>query len=97
MPYINPGIRKRFDTVLLPLSRRIISEGELNYIITRLVDGFLRSRAVEPRYQDYNTVIGVLECAKLELYRRLVAPYEDQKMLENGDVFGYNKETESHD
>jgi hypothetical protein len=31
----------------------------------------------------------VLECAKLELYRRIVAAYEDEKIAdpENGDVY----------
>ena len=28
-----------------------------------------------------------LECAKLELYRRLAAPYEDEKRKETGDVY----------
>ena len=33
-------------------------------------------------------VLGVLECVKLELYRRVAAPYEDKKCQENGDVYG---------
>jgi hypothetical protein len=32
-------------------------------------------------------MIGVLECAKLELYRRVAAPYEDAKCEDNGDVY----------
>jgi hypothetical protein len=28
----------------------------------------------------------VLECAKLELYRMIAAPYEDKKRLANGPV-----------
>ena len=32
------------------------------------------------RYQNVNAIIGALECAKLELYRRLIAPYEDTKV-----------------
>jgi len=34
-----------------------------------------------------NEVIGVLECAKLELYRRVAAPYEERKRIENGEVY----------
>ena len=30
--------------------------------------------------------MGVLECCKLEFYRRVAAPYEDIKIEENGDV-----------
>jgi hypothetical protein len=28
-----------------------------------------------------------MDCAKLELYRRVAAPYEDEKMAEAGDVY----------
>ncbi len=35
----------------------------------------------------FNAVVGALECAKLELYRRMVAPYENGKIAENGDVY----------
>ena len=30
---------------------------------------------------------GAVECAKLEFYRRVVAPHEDEKMKDNGDVY----------
>ena len=33
-----------------------------------------------------NAMFGVLECVKLEFYRRLATPYEDVKCDENGDV-----------
>ena len=58
--------------------------GELNYAITQLVLGYLPP---SPRYADYNSVVGVLESAKLECYRRAVAPYENQKAFDNGDVY----------
>jgi len=41
----------------------------------------------KPSYSDYNALVGVLECAKLEFYRRAVAAYEDKKIKENGDVY----------
>ena len=37
--------------------------------------------------KNLNAIIGALECAKLELYRRVAAPYEDDKIIENGDVY----------
>lgn len=62
-----------------------VTPGELNYAITKLiVDYFDRTK---PDYAGINEVIGVLECAKLELYRRVAAPYEDTKCAENGDVY----------
>ena len=61
--------------------------GTLNYIITRLCDYWCRDWQGESNYAKYNTVIGVLECVKQELYRRQIAPYEDEKCEENGDVY----------
>ena len=60
--------------------------GTLNYIITRLCDYWCRDSG-EANYEKYNMVIGVLECVKQEFYRRQVAPYEDEKCEENGDVY----------
>ena len=45
------------------------------------------------RYAHLNEAIGALESAKLELYRRLAAPYEDEKIRESGDVYGAGERT----
>ena len=34
-----------------------------------------------------NEMMGALECCKLELYRRLVGPYEDEVLEANGDAY----------
>ena len=85
MPYIKPKFR---DTA----RRNPMGAGELNYNITKTVDEYLANNHQPVGYAAYNEVIGVLECVKLELYRRCVAPYEDVKCAENGDVYGHNKE-----
>jgi broad-specificity NMP kinase len=59
--------------------------GELNYLLTMTVSDYLFAK--KHSYQTFNDVIGVLECMKQELYRRLIGPYEDTKIKENGDVF----------
>lgn len=59
--------------------------GELNYKITRLCLEYFKCRG--GRYQQINDVVGVLECAKMEFYRRAAAPYEDSKIIIHGDVF----------
>ena len=38
-------------------------------------------------YENLNGIIGVLESAKMELYRRVVSIYEDKKCKENSDVY----------
>lgn len=81
MPYITQAQRELFsDPATKPTK-----PGELNYLITKLVDSFLVMSGVS--YTSLNAAIGVLECAKLELYRRIAADYEDQKMSDNGDVY----------
>jgi len=86
MPYIDRDSREDIDEQIEGALDAAYSAGPgaLNYIITRFVRMFL---AHHPSYRDFNDAIGVLECAKLELYRRMVAPYEDRKCAENGDVY----------
>jgi hypothetical protein len=81
MPYISADARARLDR-----GGRPETPGELNYAITRLVDDYLIQRG-GIKYAHLNEVIGAIECAKLELYRRVAAPYEDQKLSESGDVY----------
>lgn len=78
MPYIKDEARARV------LESGPKDVGELNFAITKAVLDFLPK---SPRYSDYNAVVGVLESAKLEFYRRAVAIYENQKAYENGDVY----------
>jgi hypothetical protein len=63
------------------------TSGELNFAITALINDYLWHRGPGLRYAALNDAIGALECAKLELYRRVVAPYENTKIAENGDVY----------
>jgi hypothetical protein len=59
--------------------------GEMNYLFTRIINEYLSSNGKS--YQNINDCIGALEGAKLELYRRIAAPYEDEKIKENSDVY----------
>jgi hypothetical protein len=83
MPYILPKHRKELQR------RKPASAGELNYHITVAVKDYLESKNIS--YSTLNEVVGVLECVKQELYRRVVSPYEDLKRNTNGDV--YNQDT----
>lgn len=88
MPYIRPELREDIDKSLLGLIKLLDwtekdnIDGVMNYVITKLI----RSQYNRGSYEEYNAAIGVLECAKLEFYRRAIAPYEDIKIKENGDV-----------
>lgn len=88
MPYIPKSDRKQYVSLIEELAALVPQDrakraGHLNFIITKLLHTACGN---EMRYSDHNEAIGVLECAKLELYRRRTAPYEDQKIKEEGDV-----------
>ena len=91
MPYIKRNSRIAYDELIeeiVSILRTIDDselDGRLNYIISRLL--FKAYFADGVRYVKINRAVGVLECAKLELYRRIAAPYEDKKRRENGDVY----------
>ena len=91
MPYVDQENRNVFERAIEMVAATLAvrrSAGNLNYVITRCVLAHLQHGKTEkPHYKDYNEVIGVLESAKLEVYRRMVAPYEDTKVVENGDVY----------
>ena len=89
MPYIHPIDRVRLDPWLSEQPGGLAA-GQLNYVLTKVIQRYLKDIGIlqgSVGYSALNEVVGVLECAKLELYRRRIAPYEDKKKEENGDVY----------
>lgn len=85
MPYIKQENRDRLKPLTDAFEQTdILSAGELNYLVTMLTHRFLNQKPES--YQSYNDCVGALEGAKLELYRRHIASYENDKIKENGDV-----------
>jgi hypothetical protein len=84
MPYIQKTRRSTLisdsDMFLPPQT-----PGELNYMFTLFAKGYLIENGLN--YQAINDVLGALEGAKLEFYRRVAVPYENEKIHENGDVY----------
>lgn len=88
MPYIPEYKRSVDDENINKLSDSISDEGELCYCIYAILVRYCK------KYKDVGLLkfnilaqcISAIECAKLEFYRRIVAPYEDKKIKENGDV-----------
>lgn len=89
MPYIKQERRRVFDPYIDELVDKAIVTGELNYIITKLLYGYVCKYANREGigYSAYNAIIGVLECAKLELYRLAISKLEDLKIKENGGIY----------
>jgi hypothetical protein len=92
MPYIKQEDRDKFNgetehcmySFIEKVGRKIDTAGEFNFVVTTLAKEYLEKHG--ENYQHYNDLLGALEGIKLELYRRQVAPYEDKKIEENGDV-----------
>ena len=87
MPYVDKELRDEVDYHLDGVLDDLVALdniGLLNYAITRLCVGYLPKNA---GYKSLNEVLGVLDAAAREYYRRVVAPYEQKKCTENGDVY----------
>lgn len=81
MPYIkSKEDRETLDKAVGLLAPILSQPGYLNYFLYRL------AKTVCSRYTNWRNYIGELEACKLEIYRRQTAPYEDEKIEENGDV-----------
>lgn len=85
MPYIKADRRAdldRPDTIASP-----DTAGELNYKITMLLIQYCDQHGLS--YQRINDCIGACHGAAQEFYRRVAAPYENEKIAENGDIDYY--------
>ena len=93
MPYVKQELRQRVDSTLDELVQRGLlhtnsqreRKGLANYLVTRLV-----LRLLKPNdgwnYASLADVDDTLDCANKEIYRRLIAPYEDEAIKKNGDL-----------
>jgi len=95
MPYVAKEIRHQthapLETLIAYVRDQDVTkqDGILNYLISELV-----GRSVRPpngwRYNSLHRAYGVFSAAGAEFYRRLVAPYEDKAITENGDISAYD-------
>ncbi len=87
MPYIKKESRPAIDELVNPLIIYLKSlpvekqDGALNYVITKIIKGLYPQK-----YFHFNRALGVLSAVTSEFYQRIVAPFEDTKIKENGDV-----------
>jgi hypothetical protein len=81
MPYVRKTVRESLDVGEFGPQ----CAGDLNYLFTKLAIAYVKEHGLS--YQRLNDVVGALDGAKAEFQRRVVAPYEDTKIRENGDVY----------
>lgn len=94
MPYIQKSERPYYDDLIKQITEKLVekfpaengkgySEGDLNYIISSIIWKLFNKKR---SYSNGNKLMGVISCVQQEFYRRMLAPYEDKKIEENGDV-----------
>lgn len=105
MPYIPKNQRENLDSAIENLMNSVVetvdgnsksglsaenfakAAGCLNYAISRILSGV----AGQVSYSKINTIVGVLDCIKMEFYERVAKNYEQDKKEENGDIIEYAK------
>lgn len=80
-PWSNPQNRAISNEEFLSIC------GDINYCFSRILGGLMG----QVSYSKVAVITGVLENIKQEFYRRVAQPYEDKKILENGDIKEYRK------
>lgn len=88
MPYIHKSRRGELDMYLTMIDEVCNDVGMYVYCLTRIALMICSPSKWDPMsFRQLNEAVGALESTKLEFYRRMVAPHEDKKRKENGDVF----------
>jgi hypothetical protein len=99
MPYIKEDRREHLDdcidrmTDCLKLRNNMNNTefagilGDINYCFSRILSGLME----DVSYPKISMLTGVLENIKQEFYRRVAVPFEDKKILENGDIKEYKR------
>lgn len=86
MPYLKIENRGYFIPLLEHLNHCAIANGgELNFLFTEIIKQYMQTHSKD--YRTCNDIVGALECCKQEFYRRIVGPYENEKIAQNGDVY----------
>ena len=87
MPYITSEDRKlydsRIDDLTFALEEQGHTSGHVTYVLYMIVARWFKA---EPSYNTIAKIRGCLIGTLAEFDRRVAAPYEDQKIIENGDV-----------
>jgi len=92
MPYINKKLREPIDDKLDPLIKRLngmltyMTKEELAGCLTYVIFRLIRTYYEHGKWYDKMDANKVCASAIDEFKRRFLHPYEDRKIIENGDV-----------
>ena len=84
MPYIKQEKRPEMDEIVkLMVEKGVKVDGDLNYILFKFFKYHINKKE---SYNNYKSFCGELRQCATEIERKLLAPYEEKKIKENGDV-----------
>lgn len=87
MPYTTRTAERDVDEeALRSIARDLLHQGDLTWAIATLMDEFIM-RDGRVSYTTLSSARAAAQDAADEWYRRLMAPYEDDKRRINGDVY----------
>lgn len=82
MPYIKKEDRPSKDKIVkVMVDENIVANGDLNYVLFRYC-----KYHIPKSYNNLKNYCGELRQCATEIERRLLAIYEDKKIIENSDV-----------
>lgn len=82
MPYIKEIERPEMDEIInLMVETGVEAKGDLNYILFKFA-----KYHIKPSYNNYKNFLGELNEACAEIRRKILVPYEEKKIIENGDI-----------
>lgn len=82
MPYIKEEDRYLMDKVVDQMRLCDVEpNGKLNYVLYAFC-----KRNIDPSYNNFKNYCAELRQCATEIERRLLGPYEDEKIRSNGDV-----------
>ena len=84
MPYISKERRYYLGEVIEALKPLTIRPGDVAYLISHITNNTIEKYGTD--FTQLSQIVGELEASKLEIYRRIVSPYEEFKKEANGDV-----------
>jgi len=84
MPYIKRDRRKCLEVYLEVLTQNVENKGELTYCVYKLGVEYLKNHSLN--YQNISDICASMRDAEYEIRRRILNPYEDKKIKENGDI-----------
>jgi hypothetical protein len=93
MPYIKREDRPVLKSLVEDIVREVKEHhdfdtwgGKLNYVVSLLLTELFDLSHNNARYLQLQTAIGILECVKLELYRRRGTAIEESARERNGEI-----------